>query len=191
MTDNSKDEEIIAAIKTGNNSTALNHLYKIALPKIIRFVTQNKGDEEEAKDVFQDAVVSLFNTVKLGRYDEGKDITGFLYFVSRNLWVNRIKKKNRQYSIKDTELWASGDSPLASIIKEEKQAAIGDLMEKIGNHCKELLKYTLHDKLSMKEIAAKMGFSSESVAKTTHYRCKQKLAVLIMENKNLVYLLKE
>src|ERR1051325_3728563 len=135
MTDNSKDEEIIAAIKTGNNSTPLNHLYKIALRKIIRFVTQNNGDEEGAKDVFQDAVVSLFNTVKLGKYDEKKDITGFLYFVSRNLWINRIKKKNKQYSIKDTELCASGDSPLARIIKEEKQVAMEGLMEKIGSQC--------------------------------------------------------
>src|SRR6478609_5128149 len=116
MTDNSKDQEIIDAIRTGNNSFVLNHLYKIALPKIIRLVVQNNGDEEEAKDVFQDAVIALFNTVKLNKYDERKEIDGFLYFVARNLWINRIKKKNRQQDIMDTEIREVNESPLVSMI---------------------------------------------------------------------------
>lgn len=187
----SKDEEIINAIRTGNNSIVLNHLYRFSLPKIIRLVIQNNGDEEEAKDVFQDAVIALFNTVKLGKYDPNKEIEGFLYFVARNLWINRIKKKNKQQGIIDTESMGASESPLVAIISEEKQAAINDLMEKIGAQCKQLLKYTMHDGLSMKEVAIKMGFSGETVAKTTHYRCKQKLSVLIHTNKNLISLLKE
>jgi RNA polymerase sigma factor (sigma-70 family) len=191
MTDNSKDQEIIDAIRTGNNSFVLNHLYKIALPKIIRLVVQNNGDEEEAKDVFQDAVIALFNTVKLNKYDERKEIDGFLYFVARNLWINRIKKRNRQQDIMDTEIREVNESPLVSMISEEKQAAINDLMNKIGNQCRELLKYTMHDGLSMKEVAEKMGFAGETVAKSTHYRCKQKLATIIQGNKTLITLFKE
>lgn len=191
MADYSKDQEIINAIRTGNNSFVLNHLYKVALPKIIRLVIQNNGDEEEAKDVFQDAVIALFNTVKLNKYDESKEIDAFLYFVARNLWINRVKKKNKQHDILELEAKEATDSPLASIITEEKQSAINDLMNKIGAQCKELLRYTMHEGLSMKEIAEKMGFSGETVAKTTHYRCKQKLASLILANKTLVSLFKE
>ena len=186
----SKDEEIIAAIKTGNNNAALNHLYKTALPKIIRFITRNNGDEEEAKDIFQDAVVALFNTVRLGKFNDEGDVTGFLYFVSRNLWINRIKKKDQHKRIKDTELWTTNETPVTFLIKEEKQVAIEELMNQMGSQCKELLKYTLHDKLNMKEVAEKMGFAGETVAKTTHYRCKQKLAALIFANKNLMSLLR-
>ncbi|HTF82814.1 MAG TPA: sigma-70 family RNA polymerase sigma factor [Cytophagales bacterium] len=191
MADNKKDKEIINAIRTGNNSFVLNHLYKVALPKIIRLVIQNNGDEEEAKDVFQDAVVALFNTVKLNKYDENREIDGFLYFVARNLWINRIKKRNRQQDIMDTKLDEYTDSPLVSMISEEKQTAINELMEQIGTQCKELLKYAMYDGLSMKEIAQKMGLSGETVAKTTHYRCKQKLAKLIYGNKTLISLFKE
>jgi RNA polymerase sigma factor (sigma-70 family) len=185
-----KDEQILEAIRTGNNSAVLNHLYKTALPKVIRFITQNNGDEDEAKDIFQDAVVALFNTVKLGKYEPSRDIGGFLYFVSRNLWINRIKKKNKQTGIVDTEQFQTNESPFAVMVTQEKQAAFRDLMEKIGTPCKELLRYTMYDKLSMKELAEKMGMSSETVAKTTHYRCKQKLLALINQNKNLTALLK-
>lgn len=188
--DKNKDEQILEAIRTGKNSTALNHLYATSLPKVIRFITQNNGDEEEAKDIFQDAVVTLFNTVKLGKYENGKDVGGFIYFIARNLWINRIKKKNKQISIKETETYEISESPLALMILDEKQLAIQGLMDKIGTQCKELLKYTMHDKLSMKEVAEKMGFAGETVAKSTHYRCKQKLAMLINGNKNLIATLK-
>src|SRR5689334_13654139 len=114
---NSKDEEIITAIKTGNNSAALNHLYKTALPKIIRFITRNNGDEEEAKDIFQDAVVALFNTVMLGKFNAEGDVTGFLYFVSRNLWINRIKKRDQHKRIQDTEIWTTNETPVSFLIR--------------------------------------------------------------------------
>src|SRR6187402_2389059 len=94
-----RNEEIIEAILNGKNTQVLNYLYETALPQIIRFICQNNGDEDEAKDIFQDAVVSLFTTVKLGKYEREKDVNGFLYFVSRNLWINRIKKRNRQYDV--------------------------------------------------------------------------------------------
>jgi len=189
--DSNKDEEILLAIKTGQNGIVLNHLYKTALPQITKFVVRNGGDTDEAKDIFQDAVLSLFNTVKLKKYENGRDLKGFLYFVSRNLWINRIKKRNKQFSIVDTDSFEMEDTPYAKIITQEKETAILDLMEKIGTQCKELLKYTLYDKLSLKEVAQKMGFASEDVAKTAQYRCKQKLSTLIRSDKTIVTLFRD
>lgn len=183
-----RDQEIITAIKNGQNSVALNHLYKTALPPIIKYIVQNNGDGDEAKDIFQDAVVALFTTIKLGKFDESKDINAFLYFVSRNLWINRIKKRNRQFDIDKARLPLSEESPFAVVVTDEKKKAIDELMEKAGTKCKELLRYSLYDNLSMKEIAIKMGFAAETVAKTTHYRCKQKLIEIVQNDKHLMEL---
>ncbi len=190
MTDPNKDLEIIDAIKTGKNGIVLDHLYKTALPNIVRFIMRNNGDKEEAKDIFQDAVVTLYSTVKLGKYDSTKQINGFLYFVARNLWINRVKKKSKQVAIVDTESYFSTETAFVYMVEEEKRKAVEGLMEKIGSPCKELFKYVLYDKLSMKEVAQKMGYSGETVAKATHYQCKRKLAVYIFENKHLLSLLK-
>lgn len=185
-----KDREIIDAIKTGQNTFVLNHLYKYALPPILKYITQNNGDDDEAKDIFQDAVIILFTNVKLGKFDESKDITAFLYFISRNLWINRVKRRNRQFDIGKVQLSEVDEGPLAIVITDEKKKAIEELMDKAGSRCKELMRYALYDDFSMKEIAIKMGFSAESVAKTTHYRCKQKLIELVENNKNLLDLFK-
>lgn len=185
-----RDQEIVAAIQNGQNSVALNHLYKTALPPIIKYIAQNNGDEDEAKDIFQDAVVALFTTIKLGKYDETKDVNGFLYFVARNLWINRVKKRNRQFDIDKARLPMSEESPYAVVVTDEKKKAIEELMDRVGAKCKELLRYSLYENLSMKEIAVKMGFAAETVAKTTHYRCKQKLIEIVENDRHLIELFK-
>ncbi len=116
MADN-KDLEIIHAIKIGNNSIVLNHLYKTALPTIVKFIIRNNGDKDEAKDIFQDAIVTLFSSVKLNKYDSFKEINGFLYFEASNLWINRIKKmnKNSSFTIEDSETYSTDETPLAYI----------------------------------------------------------------------------
>lgn len=191
MMDKRLNDDILRAIKTGDNAYVLNHLYKFALPKITSLIVRNNGDIEEAKDVFQDAVMALFNTVKLGKYDPDKDILGFLFFVSKNLWINRVRKKNKQSQFVDTEGYTDHQTPLVTMLGNEKQTAIVQLMAKLGDNCKEILKYVFYDKLSMKEIVVKMGLANEDVAKTTNYRCKKKLAQLIYADKSALRLFKD
>lgn len=188
-----RDIEILQAIKSGDNSTVLNHLYKTALPIITKFVTRNKGDKDEAKDIFQDAIVTFYSTVKLNKYDANKDVNGFLYFVARNLWINRIKKKNRNksFEVEDTESFSTEETPVSYLVDEERRGAVESLMDKVGHPCKELFRYIMYEKLSMKEVAEKMGYSGETVAKATHYQCKKKLAAHIYGDKSLLSLLRE
>jgi RNA polymerase sigma factor (sigma-70 family) len=188
------DSEIIIAIKTSNNNAVLSHLYKSVLPKIKRFIIKNSGSEDDAKDIFQDAVIILFNQVKLNKFDETKEIGGFMYSVARNLWINKVKRQNKQIQITDTEYELKADigqDSLNGMITNEKTLAIKDLMNQVGEECKQLLKYSIYDRLSMKEICEKMGYSSESVAKTYNYRCKQKLVNLVKNNKVIISLFKE
>ena len=169
----------------GQNTKVLNHLYETALPQIIKYINMNNGDEDEAKDVFQDAVVALFTTVRLGKYEMDKDVNGFLYFVSRNLWINRVKKRNKQYDISQVRLPWAEDNPMAIMITKDKEALIEKFMGMIGEKCQKLLKYVIYDNLSLKEVAQLMNFSSEAVAKNAHYRCKQKMMDLVASDATL------
>jgi RNA polymerase sigma factor (sigma-70 family) len=185
-----KNQEIIDAILNGHNTKVLNHLYQSALPQIMKYICLNNGDEDEAKDIFQDAVVSLFTTVRLGKFEQGKDVNGFLYFVARNLWINRVKRRNRQMDISTMLMEPLEDSHLAVIITKEKEALIDRVMSKVGDKCKQLLKYVIYDNLSMREVAEKMNFAGETVAKSTHYRCKQRLMELVEKDGAMINFLK-
>lgn len=186
-----KSNEIVDAIRNGNNNKALNHLYKTSLPQIIKYICANNGDEDEAKDVFQDAVISLFTTIKLNRYDESKDVNGFLFFVARNLWINRVKKRNRQMNISMIPMPLDDKDPLAIVIGDEKREVIDQFLGKLGDRCQQILKYVIFDGMSMKEIAKLMNFAGETVAKSTHYRCKKKLMELVEKDQSVIKLFEE
>ena len=67
-----KNKEIIHAIKNGHDTLALNFLYQSTLPHIIKFVSQNSGDEDEAKDIFQDGDIfdaEYLDLDKIDNYD--------------------------------------------------------------------------------------------------------------------------
>jgi RNA polymerase sigma factor (sigma-70 family) len=186
-----KNNQILEAIRLNNNDLVLNQLYKELLPSIKKLILKNGGSDEEAKDIFQDAVLILYNQVKLNRFDESKEIGAFVYSVARNLWINRAKKLNRQSSLTEAHLDSQAYvSPLSDLITSEKETAIATLMNGVGEECKQLLKYSTYEKLSMKEIAEKMNLSSDGVARTYNYRCKQKLAELIKKNPSLIALFK-
>jgi RNA polymerase sigma factor (sigma-70 family) len=185
------DAAIIKAIKSGNNDAALKDLYKTILPRIKKYILHNNGDEEEAKDIFQDAVIIFFKQIKLEKYDESKEVAGFIFHVARNLWINRIKRKNKQSSFDDLgKDYEDNSNSLQDLITDEKAKAIETLLSSVGEECKQLLKYSIFEKFSMKEICEKMGYSSENVAKTYNYRCKQKLVQLVKDNKSIIELFK-
>ncbi|WP_028979734.1 RNA polymerase sigma factor [Sporocytophaga myxococcoides] len=186
------DKEILKAIRTGDNESVLSNLYKDVLPHIKKYITNNSGSHEDAKDIFQDTVVIFYNQVKLNKFDERKEIGAFMFSVARNLWINKAKRDNRL--VNTTEFDDSeeeGTDVLADMITAEKAKAIEDIMDRVGEECKKLLMYTIYDKISLKEIAVKMGYSSDQVAKTYSYRCRQKLFNLVKDNSHIISLFKQ
>lgn len=186
------DQDILRAIRTGADDVVLHTLYKEILPRVRRYILSNSGSEEDAKDIFQDAVVILFRYVKLNRFDESKDVGGFIYAVSKNLWITKVKRSQRFVKLNNLDIQSDKSMDvLNDMISEEKSKAIEEVLDKIGEECKQLLKYSIYDKMSLKEIAVKMGYSNEGVAKTYNYRCKQKLVKLVKDNAYIISLFRK
>lgn len=184
------DNELILALKNGNDDLVLSFLYKEVWPKVKHYIKSNKGNEDEAKDIFQDAVIIFYKKAKQDTLPENVNITAYVCLISKNLWINRIKKLNKSVEFTNEDQVEPAEDFLSSIISEEKKNALQSLLSQIGDECQKLLKYSVYDSLSMKEICKLMGYSSENVAKTYNYRCKQKLIQLVMKNKSMISLLK-
>lgn len=173
---NYSDTEILYAIRTGDDDRALSSLYQSLLPKVKNLVRQNGGDQEDALDIFQDAILIFYKHVKMNKFNEAHSIAAFVYTVSRNLWINHVKKKKRNVDIGEQEIpISSDDNILSHLITQEREEIVTKLLSSLGDTCRQLLTYTLFHRFTMKEISQKMAFSSEDVAKTKHYKCKQRL----------------
>ncbi|MFL5729237.1 MAG: RNA polymerase sigma factor [Cytophagaceae bacterium] len=185
------DKEVILALKKGDDDLVLAFLYKTVLPKVKQYIKGNKGNDDEAKDIFQDALIIFYRKVKTDKIPDDVNISAFICHAAKNLWINRVKKMNKSTEIPGENALQTEEDFLGNMITEEKTAAITKLLSEIGQECQKLLKYSVYDNLSMKEIARLMGYSSENLAKNYNYRCKQKLIQLVMKNKAIENLLKK
>lgn len=184
-------EHIIEGIKKGKDREVLTEMYRVIYPKVYRYVTGNKGSEDDSKDVFQEAVLVFYRQVVDGKTDRITDITGFVIAVSRNIWINKAKRMRKEVEADMLEYYDGGDpNPLIQLLMGEKWSAYRKLFELVGEKCRELLTYSVYEKLSMEEIAVKMNLPNANAAKTQNYRCKQKLIDIVSSNKELTSLLK-
>lgn len=181
------DKEIIISIKEGKNQLALNSLYKRTLPKIKVLIRKMNGNEQDALDIFQEAIIIFYREVKLDKMKEETNIDGFIYTVSRNLFLNKLRIINRTDSFDYSEAAYFVEEPSIErhLEMKDSESEIMSLLDNLGDVCKKLLKAIVFDELDYKEVAAKLGLASGDVAKTQKNRCKKKLESLLEENPSL------
>jgi len=185
-----KENAILEAIREGRDDAALSFLYSEVYPKVRNMIIKNNGQIDDAKDVFQDAVIVFYKYVKQGKFDDEKDIGGFIYGVSRNLFYKLINKTKTMQSLDSIQEIAIIENFENDLLTEQKETALHKLMEELGERCKELITLSVFYKFSMKEICEKMGFANENAAKTGNYKCKQRLTKMVEKNPALLQLFK-
>jgi len=184
------DFKIIESIRQGRNDNTLAYLYGKPLQKIRKYILTNNGTRDDANDIFQDAVVILFNQVKKNKYNEEHEVDAFLYSVARNLWIDKMRREKRMVKEVQPNIDRSDfNDQLNDLIVKEKSAALRKAFERLDEKCRKILLYVIYEKRTMKEISERMGYNNENVAKTNHYRCKQYLAKTVKEDKELLNLL--
>ena len=85
-----EDSEVILGILNDSKGT-LEGIYKAYFPMVLQLVMTNSGSEDDAKDVFQESIIVLYDKVKAGSFELNSKLKTFLYSVSRRLW---LKVKN-------------------------------------------------------------------------------------------------
>lgn len=186
MSQENLEIKIIKEIRNGNSNKALSSLYKSNRRLIINWIKTNKGSKEEAEDIFQDAIIAFYKYVVENPDTEIKNINGLIFSIARNNWVNRSKIISRSDSKFNVELVADK----LNFDEKEKTSVVEFILSKMGDTCKQLLTYSIFYKISMEDIALRMGFNNENTAKTKNYKCKQRLVNLIKENPQYKELLK-
>jgi len=167
-----KDSEILRRISHGDERV-LDHLYKKYYRMMTRIVLSNNGTEEEAKDVYQEALLAFWQKAVKGELVLTSKISTYLYSVCLNQWRKELDRKSRLSSEEaDGEMVPQHDA-------EERLKIVLQCIEELGDVCKKVLTYYYFDGMNMQVIAKKMKFANTDTAKTKKYKCKKKLDHLI------------
>ncbi|MFN3403170.1 MAG: RNA polymerase sigma factor [Cytophagaceae bacterium] len=163
-----KDNEIIEKIKKGDEK-ALDFLYKKNYRMMVKMIIKNNGSEDEAKDIFQDALIVLWQKVNTDEFVLSSKISTYLYSICLNLWRKELERKSR-LSNEETDA-----QEVSNMDQKERAEIINKCINDLGDTCKKILTYYYFDNLSMNDIAEKMGFANADTAKTKKYKCKKEL----------------
>lgn len=176
------DSEVVLGILNDSKET-LGRLYTSYFPMILQLVLKNNGNEDDAKDIFQESIIVLYNKVKSGDFELNSKLKTFLYSVCRRLWLKRLNAESRMVrNIQDfSEIMAVEDD----LEKHEEKDRQFELMESALNHlgepCKTIIEdYYIQNK-SMQEICEKFGYTNADNAKTQKYKCLQRLKKIFFQ----------
>ncbi len=174
------DARILDGIRQGDES-ALVTLYEAHRRPITAHVMRNNGTQDDANDVFQEALVILWERVRAGNYQHTAALGTFLYATARNLWLRRLAVAWRERPLDpDSDGTSSDDpSPLEDLVAHETTTAVRDALDRLGEPCRSLLVLFYWEEASMEEIARQLGLANAATAKSKKYQCKEQLKRLM------------
>lgn len=173
-----EDIKIIRAIAQGD-SEAYRKLYTNYYTMVRYLVVNNRGNEEDAKDVFHDSVIAIIEKTNDPKFELRASIKTFLYSVARNIWYARVRKNKNVTEFEDFERFVEDDTELERKKMTEWQLnVIEACLEKMGDPCKTLLMQFYYFKKSMTEIAKMLDYTSADHAKSQKYKCMKRLKSL-------------
>ncbi len=88
------DSEIVFGI-LNNSESAIKRLYVAYFPMVLQLIINNNGTADDAKDIYQEAIIVLYNKIKKGDFELNSKLKTFIYSVCRRLWLKRLSQMNR------------------------------------------------------------------------------------------------
>jgi len=174
-----KEQELLKGLATGDKK-AVETIYKDNFNMVQSLVINNNGSAQEAKDIFQEAMIVLLEKARSGNFELNCQIKTYVYSVCRRIWLKRLQQYNR-YS-NDVES-AVGTVPVEEDVEEyEKRDQEFVMMEKaiagLGEPCKSLIEAFYIQKRNMQDIANQFGYTNADNAKNQKYKCLMRLKKL-------------
>ena len=192
------DQELLKKIK--ENSDNLGYVYKNCKSNSIRFMKKmtSKMNEYELEDVFQDAILVLYEKITKGNFELTCSFQTYLNSVCRFQLLHNFNKseitvdfiENNEDEDDNSELSYLNITDSLDVIDNTNEPyfqAIEKALLKIkeaGGHCYELLTLFWYHKKSMNELAETFGYSNADNTKNQKARCQKRLEKLAFNELN-------
>ena len=181
------NEQLLLRGLANNDSKAIETIYKENFKMVQALIINNNGTYDDARDIFQEAMITLYDKAKSDSFVLTSQIKTYLYSVCRRLWLKRLQQMGKfvaQPEVLEETVAVEDDID----IHEKKNAdfAIMDrALNSLGEPCKSLLESFYLQKKGMNEIATDFGYTNADNAKTQKYKCLMRLKKLFFAQYNI------
>jgi DNA-directed RNA polymerase specialized sigma24 family protein len=88
------DDQLLAGLANGSDAM-LEELYNRYFPMVLHLILNNSGTEDDAKDIYQETLIVLYEKVTTDSLELHCQLKTYLYSVSRRLWLKQLSMRNR------------------------------------------------------------------------------------------------
>ncbi|WP_316823769.1 sigma-70 family RNA polymerase sigma factor [Pedobacter miscanthi] len=162
-------------------------LYQEAFPLVARHVSKMGGSFEEAKDIFQDALVVYYEKVLVSGLKLKYKEKAYLFGIAKFLWIKCYKENDKQVTLNSSDFVFNEKIDLADAEYEEiSSPKLMNLLAHAGQKCMQLLSAFYYEKLDMETLAGRFGFSGARSATAQKFKCLEKVKETV-KAKSLTY----
>jgi len=178
------------ALNTGD-SAIINELYSNVFPVVRKFILKNNGQEVDAEDIFQKAIIQISVRYRKEQFEITTSFEAFLFTACKNLWRRELNKsKKRVTNIEVIEQLSEEEDQAIAILEQSRWEIFSDNLKKLSENCNKVLAL-FFAKTPYSTIVTRLNYNSETVARQRVFKCKAKLTQMIKNDprfKNLLEL---
>jgi RNA polymerase sigma factor (sigma-70 family) len=183
------DTELLEAINEKDLlEQAILQLYQDHLEAAKAFIMSKGGTKQDADDIFQETIVSFIDCVQKKKFRQESGIRTFLISISKNLWYNEIRKRER-VGRREIIFEMDRDQPETAVIEtiqyREMKKELNQLLQDLGESCRKILELFYYENLSMKEIVDHLHYENEQVVRNKKYKCLNQLTEKMKNNPSI------
>ncbi|GAB3745184.1 hypothetical protein GCM10027594_23820 [Hymenobacter agri] len=166
--------QTLRAALLANRERALTQLYRQAFPTVRRLVQRQGGSEQDAQDVFQDALVVFYEQAVGGTLVLTAAASTYLVSVARHRWQHELRRRTRlpHEPLPDaTDAFAAEEAETAT----EPGFAVRDYVERLGAKCRDMLLNFYYFQQPLAQIAEASGYRTVRSATVQKFKCLERL----------------
>jgi len=170
------DQKYIDAL-LNNNSVLISEIYEKFASHCKNFILKNNGTAQDALDIFQESLVYVFRRAKTKGLVLEVPFGGYLYFVYRGKWLDKLKKRKLP-TLRITDIDRYTD--VNTYLKEIKFTIYKACFDKLTEACKEIIGARFLG-INTKEIAEELEIEPNA-ADQRMFACREKLKKCIEQH---------
>ena len=176
-------DKALQDIATGGDK-ALKAIYGEYRNEFLSWAQRNyNAQEQEAVDIFQDAVIVFYKNVVSGKISHlESSIKTYLFGIGKNMLLKHAVNKSKTSSVENMNDpllkgvdWEVQNNPELS----ERQELIRSAIKKLTEKCMKIIRMFYYLRFSMEAIKENMGYNSNDVARTSKKKCMRKLEAIV------------
>ena len=182
-----EDKQLIAQLKKRDRN-ALKTVYLNYKTEFLKFMSRYNADNDVLEDIFQDALIALYENAQAGKLDVLRStVKTYLFGIGKFMLFKHFRKSKREIPTEEPFVFDNYEQAVMEDVFEDEglndyQAKLVANFKKLGDKCREILELFYLKGMKLDEITLTQGYDNKDVAKSQKSRCLRSLRQLIGKN---------